>query len=369
MNAADTLRRVNPRRPAQITPQGLRRIVLGSSEGSALAAWAPAEPTAAKPLRSDGPFTCCTLVVVHADRGTLDEHAQQVIATAAILAPADTEVVLAVLGACHDDAAALGADRVLVLADLDPAAWRPQGKLLWLDELVRRFVPETILLPDREADGDLGRRYAVAAGRDIACGVVELGRNALRVRAGSRLDAQRTLAPVMLLAPGVADTRLPFVGRGCSEPAPGLPRLSQPGVQDLGVEAGDPQRLALEEADLILAAGNGVQDLPLFHALAQALGAAVGASRVAVDKGDFARHQQVGATGKTVRASAYLALGISGAVQHLQGIKACRHVIAVNLDATAPIVRRAQLSVVADTGAWMRALLALVQDHRRENPR
>ena len=113
----------------------------------------------------------------------------------------------------------------------------------------------------------------------------------------------------------------------------------------------------MEEADLIVSAGNGVHDLESFHALATALGAAVGASRVPVDDGRFPRSQQIGATGKTVSASLYLAFGISGAVQHLQGIKDCRHVIAVNLDASAPLIKRADLSIIDDAHSVTRALL------------
>jgi electron transfer flavoprotein alpha subunit len=63
----------------------------------------------------------------------------------------------------------------------------------------------------------------------------------------------------------------------------------------------------------------------------------------------------------------YLALGISGAVQHLQGIKDCRHVIAVNLDESAPIARRANLTLVEDSRALMRALLQLVTQARQSN--
>lgn len=100
------LRRVDPRRPAIITPQGLRRIVLGSSEGEGLATSASHAPLA-KPVRSAGPFSEITLVVTHPDRGALSDLARQVIAAAAILAAPHTEVVLAVLGPCHDDVAAL----------------------------------------------------------------------------------------------------------------------------------------------------------------------------------------------------------------------------------------------------------------------
>ena len=121
-------------------------------------------------------------------------------------------------------------------------------------------------------------------------------------------------------------------------------------------------------ADFILAAGNGVTDVKLFLELAEALGAAVGASRVAVDDGRFARSQQIGATGRTVQARGYLAMGISGAVQHLQGIRECRHVLAVNTDVSAPMVQRAELTVVEDVQALMRELLALLQAERAAPP-
>lgn len=363
MTVHTPVRRVDPRRPAIITPAGLRRIVLGSSEGERLAANLSHGP-ATKPVRSAGPFSRTTLVVTHAERGALTDGARQAIAAAAILAAADTEVLVAVLGACQDDAAALGVDRLLVLDDLDSSRYQPTACVRWLQGLQARYTPTHWLFADGGADGQLGRRFAVQAGLDLACGVVELGADALRVPANARQDWLRPHAPVMLLAKAVASTKLPFVGLGLREAAPALPAAIEAGIEDLGLKAGDPQTLALEEADFILAAGNGVTDLPLFHSLALEVGAAVGASRVAVDDGRFARAQQIGATGKTVSASGYLALGISGAVQHLQGIKDCRHVIAVNLDASAPIARRADLTVVEDSAALMQALLGLVRKQK-----
>jgi electron transfer flavoprotein alpha subunit len=123
----------------------------------------------------------------------------------------------------------------------------------------------------------------------------------------------------------------------------------------------DSSQLRLEEADVIAAAGNGVTDVALFSRLARALGAATGASRVAVDDGRFSRDRQIGATGTTVSANLYLAIGISGAVQHLQGIKDCRHVIAINKDAGAPMIQRADLSAIGDAQNVMTELLALLE--------
>lgn len=357
------IRRIDPRRPAIITPAGLRRIILGSSEGERLTANAAHGP-AVKPVRSSGPFTRCTLVVTHAERGALTDGARQAIAAAAILATADTEVVVAVLGACGDDAAALGVDQLLALDSFVATAYQPSACVQWLQGLRTTLAPAQCLFADSGADGQLGRRFAIAAGLGLGCGIVELAADSMRVPANVQQDWQRSHTPVILLAKGVASTKLPFVGLGLRTAAPALPAVLDAGIEDLGMKVGDPQTLALEEADFILAAGNGVTDLPLFHALALEVGAAVGASRVAVDDGRFARTQQIGATGKTVSASGYLALGISGAVQHLQGIKDCRHVIAVNLDASAPIARRADLTVVEDSAALMQALLGLIRKEK-----
>jgi len=357
--------RIDPRRPVVITPAGLRRIVLGSSEGERLASRLGSHE-AAKQARSVGPFVRCVLVVAHAERGTLDEHARQVVAAAAILAAPDTEVILATLGACADDAGVLGADRLLVQADGARDQGTPMAAAEWLQALCARLQPTTLYLPDRDADGDLGRRHAVAQGLSLAAGVVELRAGQLRARAQARMDALCDSAQVVLLAPGAAKTDLPFIGLGQAWAAdpPAWPGATASAFQDLGVQAGDARTVALEEADFILSAGNGVTDLALFNELAEALGAATGASRVAVDDGRFPRAKQIGATGKTVKATTYMAVGISGAVQHLQGIKACRHVIAINTDPAAPLTKRADLVAVDDGAAVMRELLTLIQQHQ-----
>ncbi|HEY8904726.1 MAG TPA: electron transfer flavoprotein subunit alpha/FixB family protein, partial [Rhodoferax sp.] len=134
MNTHTPVRRIDPRRPAILTPAGLRRIVLGSSGGERLTAQLSHAPVA-KAVRSQGPFTRCTLVVTHAERGTLTDVARQAIAAAAILATPETEVIVAVLGACLDDAAALGIDRLLVLGSFDASRYQPSACVRWLQQL------------------------------------------------------------------------------------------------------------------------------------------------------------------------------------------------------------------------------------------
>jgi electron transfer flavoprotein alpha subunit len=227
--------------------------------------------------------------------------------------------------------------------------------------------PRLVLMPDRGDDADLGRRLAVMNAMSVATSVIEIAEGRARVRdqgavARASGDATTELAQLdlLLLTRQVARTDLGFLGLGEQLVLPAVATRPVKGLRDLGRAAGKAQQVALEEADFILAAGNGVTDVELFHQLAQALGAAVGASRVAVDDGRFPRSQQIGATGRTVQARGYLALGISGAVQHLQGIRECRHVMAVNTDPAAPIAQRSELTVAEDVQPLMRALLSLV---------
>ena len=368
-----TVKRIDPRRPFIIAASGLRRITLGDdrvadatnamSFASARGSHAPTP----KPRRVYEAGGRSLLVVAHSDRGALDEHARQALAAAAIVADARTEVVLLVLGELTDDAAALGADKVVECPALARPAFAPDRALAALRDCVAAFAPAHILMPDNATgDGDLGRRYAAQAGADIATHVVEIDAEHVGCYAnGGRSFATRAWPQVILLDPETVSSKLPFVGAGERVGVPASGSADANRYADRGTNQLDAAQVALEEADFIISAGNGVTDIAAFETLARALGAAVGASRVAVDNGHFTRDKQVGATGKTVNASVYIAFGISGAVQHLQGIKDCRHVIAVNLDASAPIAKRANLTLIADAQTTMTALTQAVEDAKQ----
>ena len=127
----------------------------------------------------------------------------------------------------------------------------------------------------------------------------------------------------------------------------------------------DPAQIPMAESEFILSGGNGVKDWALFHRAAVTLGATEGASRVAVDDGHMPRARQGGATGTWVTARVYMAVGISGAIQHLQGIGACDKVVAVNLDPGCDMIKRADLAVIGDSAAILQALIERVEAHRQ----
>ena len=175
----------------------------------------------------------------------------------------------------------------------------------------------------------------------------------LRPVYGSKLLAQVTASegrPVVVTirpnALGVKEVpaSMPSVVRWSGEAPPCRIRVTET------VAAGG-SRVSLQEAEMIVSGGRGLggpEGFACLEELADALGAAVGASRVAVDSGWIDESHQVGQTGKAVSPNLYIACGISGAIQHFAGMSSSRVIVAINKDSEAPIFEKADYLVVSD---------------------
>ena len=299
--------------------------------------------------------------------GRLSSHDRDVLGLAHQLA-GQAGAVLAIVFGEHKESAfdTAGVDRLLVLDGDEFDGYAPEQRIQGLQAVDNQFAPRQWLLPDsRTGGGELGRRFAARVSERPATRVWQVKDGQCISRAGAgQQDIARPLPRVILAAAECAEpvdeSRHEVLPAALSAAA----ARSLPRIEDLGAVAVDPAAIPMAESEFIFSGGNGVKDWQLFHRTAQALGATEGASRVAVDDGFMLRDRQVGASGTWVTARVYVAVGISGAIQHLQGIGGCDKVIAVNLDANCDMVKRADLSVIGDSQAIMQALIAAIEAWR-----
>jgi electron transfer flavoprotein alpha subunit len=359
--------RKSPHAVGFIGPNGIKRIDRSGAQQGGTAKRSTQTAVVQLPLHTVAAPRFYIVVVPDLVGGRLTTHDRDLLGLAHKLAGSEGAVLAVVFGE-HKESSfdTAGVDRLLQFEGTVYSGYAPEQQVQALTAIERQFAPRHWLLPDsRSGGGELGRRLAAQLGERPATRVWQVTDAHCIGRAGAgQQDLQRPLARVILAASEcaepVSETRHEALAISLdNEVARCLPR-----IEDLGAVAVDPAATPMAEAEFILSGGNGVKDWDLFHRTAQALGATEGASRVAVDDGYMARNRQVGATGTWVTARVYLAVGISGAIQHLQGIGACDKVVAVNLDAGCDMIKRADLSVIGDSAAILAALIERMAAHR-----
>ncbi|HZB59206.1 MAG TPA: electron transfer flavoprotein subunit alpha/FixB family protein [Actinomycetota bacterium] len=217
-----------------------------------------------------------------------------------------------------------------------------------------RAEPAAVLVAATPLGKDAGARLAARRGWGMLADIVDLDGDLVATQnvfgGATTVRARvRTGTPVLAVKPN-------------SFPVQEAP--AEPEVVDLDLAEGqDATRVTdhvvqeqggrpdVAEAEIVVSGGRGLQDpsnFALVEALADTLGAAVGASRAAVDAGWYPHQHQVGQTGKTVSPQLYVAVGISGAIQHRAGMQTSKTIVAVNKDADAPIFAISDFGVVGD---------------------
>jgi len=354
-----------------IGPNGIKRIDRsGAQQGGATKRSAAVEVQLPLHQVPAPAFYIC--VVPDMVGGRLSSHDRDLLGLAHQLAGNDGAVLAVVFGEHKENAfATAGVDRLLVLDGDEFSGYAPEQRVQGLRAVDNQFNPRHWLLPDsRSGGGELGRRFAAALGERPATRVWQVKDQECIGRAGAGLqDLARPVARLILAAiecaEPVSETRHEALPVELSTVV--VRSLSR--IEDLGAVAVDPAAIPMAEAEFIFSGGNGVKDWGLFHRTAEALGATEGASRVAVDDGFMARDRQVGASGTWVTARVYVAVGISGAIQHLQGIGACDKVVAINLDPGCDMIKRADLSVIGESAEILQALIDAIAAYRNDAKR
>jgi Electron transfer flavoprotein, alpha subunit len=249
-----------------------------------------------------------------------------------------------------------GATKVYVAESAEATTYLVTPKAAVLETLVRQASPAAVLIPSTQEGREVAARLAVRLDNGVLVDVVDLaadGTATQSIFAGSitvKSKVTRGIPLVTVRPSSVTPT-----------PAPTTPTVTPVEVTLTATDqlATVTERVAetksarpeLTEASIVVAGGRGVgsaENFAIVEQLADLLGGAVGASRAATDAGFYPHRFQIGQTGKTVSPQLYIALGISGAIQHRAGMQTSKTIVAVNKDPEAPIFELADYGIVGD---------------------
>ena len=300
------------------------------------------------------------LVVVEATAAGVKKVTLELLTLARTLG-SPSAVVLGGTGAAAamtDKLAEYGAEKIYAAEgdEIDGHLVAPNATVL--AALVREVQPAAVLLGSTQEGKEIAARLAVKLDNGLLTDVLDLQPDGVATQtafAGQTLVKSKVTRglPLATLRPNSVT------------PTP-APAASAPAVTNLDIALGDADKLArvtervaeqkgsrpeLTEASIVVSGGRGVgnaDNFKLVEEIADLLGGAVGASRAATDSGFYPHQFQVGQTGKTVSPQLYIALGISGAIQHRAGMQTSKTIVAVNKDAEAPIFELTDFGVVGD---------------------
>ncbi|MCD8046914.1 MAG: electron transfer flavoprotein subunit alpha/FixB family protein [Clostridiales bacterium] len=291
----------------------------------------------------------------------------------------ESQLVAVILGknvdAVAKDAIAYGADQAIVVEGDEYDVYNTDVQSYAVETLIRKYTPFIVLYGATNNGRDVAPRVACAAhtGLTADCTGLDIDENGLlastRPAFGGNLMAtiscpdhrpqMSTVRPGVFKKPEADSSRTGEIIREDIHIDPAAIRVHLlERVKEVA------EAVHLEEAEIIVSGGRGLgnpDNFALIRDLADAMGGVVGASRAAVDAGWIPHAHQVGQTGKTVAPKIYVAVGISGAIQHLAGMSGSDTIIAINRDPEAPIFSVADYGIVGDLFEVVPALVSAIK--------
>ncbi|MEU8899548.1 electron transfer flavoprotein subunit alpha/FixB family protein [Nocardia sp. NPDC048505] len=312
------------------------------------------------------------VLVEHADGAIKKVSTELLTAASALGEPA--AVVLGTAGTGEklaDALAAAGAAKIYIAESDDVENYLVTPKIDVLAGLVESVSPAAVIVAATAEGKEVSGRLAARIGSGLLVDVIDVKADGTAVHSifggAFTVDAKATGdVPVISVRPGAVEAK---ADAGAGEKVTIEVPAQEEGVVKVTarepIVAGD--RPELTEANIVVSGGRGVgsaDNFAVVETLADSLGAAVGASRAAVDSGYYPGQFQVGQTGKTVSPQLYIALGISGAIQHRAGMQTSKTIVAVNKDEEAPIFEIADYGIVGDLFNVAPQLTEAVKSHK-----
>jgi len=315
--------------------------------------------------RRDGNVKRSALEAVSQARELVDANGGQV----------DTIVMGQGAAACSDQLAQHGADRLFAVEDDSLSLYSAEAYAANLADICQTSQTTVLLIPATIMGKDLAARAAARLGTACASDLISIEVDAEgNIRGQRAMYSGKILATISIAAanpvvatlrPNVFPVREPETSR-TAEVVTSASVLEAGNLQEttVRIEQSEKQELDVSEASAIVAGGRGLKSpegFEIIRELANILGGAVGASRAVVDLDWIGHEHQVGQTGKVVSPNLYIACGISGAIQHLAGMRSSKVIVAINKDPEAPIFKVADYGVVGDLFEFLPPFLESVK--------
>lgn len=263
-----------------------------------------------------------------------------------------------------------GISKVTVLKNVELGNYSPSAYTKVISDFANSVDADIVFIGNTAMGKDLAPRLSVKLDAGIAMDCVELNVSDNEILATRPIYAGKALVDVKInsqkkvfvLRPNVFNAGEPSQSEAeIVENSVDSPDLSTKVIETKKSEG----KLDVSEASIIVSGGRGLKEpenFKMIEDLAETLGAAVGASRAVVDAGWRPHSEQVGQTGKTVSPNLYIAVGISGAIQHIAGMRSSKYIVAINKDADAPIFQVADYGI---TGDLFEVVPALVEELKK----